>query len=196
MASDEQKQRSIHIYTAKPSDTNDETRQFLEDGEFMILKNHRGGYFTNAFRASVDIDMSGVMAGRGKGYVSFQIEEGDEAGSELCGEWRQARTETITVYREWKQEEEIWENKKTVVLWGYIANANLHPGQPGTLGIEVHVLGHIVQNDAIGTREYAIDCITGASTIKGGSLGQRQPHSIAPPGDPDSEDWGACLEYS
>jgi hypothetical protein len=196
MASDEQKQRGLQVFCAKPNGDNDETRVFQETGEYMILKNHRGGYFTHAFRCSADIDMSGVMAGRGKGYVSFQVEEGDEAGSELCQEWRQSREEVIWVYREWKQEEGVWENKKTVVGWSYISNANLHPGQPGTIGFEVHVLGHIVVNDAIGTRQYAIDCITGASTIKGGTLGQRSPHSIAPPGTPESEDWGELLEYA
>jgi hypothetical protein len=195
-SAEDSKKRSVHVYTAKPTTDNDETRVFQEDGEYMILKNHQGGYFTHALRASQDIDMSGVMAGRGKGYVSFQIEEGDEAGGELLGEWRQARTEVIVVYREWKDEEEVKENKKTVVLWGYIANSNLHPGSPGSLGIEVHCVGHIVVNDAIGTRQYAIDCITGASTIKGGSLGSRQPHSIAPPGTPESENWGELLEYS
>jgi hypothetical protein len=194
MASNEsQKKRSLHIYTAKPSSDNDETRLFEEDGEFMILKNHQGGYFTHALRCGADIDMSGVMSGRGKGYVSFQIEEGDEVGRELCEEWRQGRIEVIVVYREWKQEEGIWENKKTVVLWSYIANCSLQPGSAGSLGLEVHVVRHEVVNDAIGTRDYAIDCITGASTIKGGSLGQRMPHSIDPPGAPDSSDWGDLL---
>jgi hypothetical protein len=194
--SDEQKKRSIHIYTAKPSSDNDETRVWEEDGEYMILKNHQGGYFTHAYRGSTDLDLSGVMSGRGKGYVSFQIEEGeDEAGRELCQEWRQGRIEVIVVYREFKQEEGIWENKKTVALWGYIANCNLVAG-PSSLGIEVHCIRHIAVNDAIGTRDYAIDCITGASTIKGGSLGARMPHSIVPPGTPESEDWGDTLECS
>lgn len=194
--SDEQKKRSLHIYTAKPSSDNDETRVWEEDGEYMVLKNHQGGYFTHAYRCSTDLDMSGVMAGRGKGYVSFSIEEGeDEAGRELCQEWRQGRIEVIGVYREWKQEEGIWENKKTVVIWGYIANASLQAG-PSSLGFEVHCVRHEVVNDALGTRDYAIDCITGASTIKGGSLGARMPHSIVPPGEPESDDWGATLEAS
>jgi hypothetical protein len=192
--SDEQKKRSIHVYTAKPSSDNDETRVWEPDGEFMVLKNHQGGYFTHAYRGSKDLDLSGVMAGRGKGFASFAIEEGeDEAGRELIQEWRQGRIEVIVVYREWKQEEGIWENKKTVVLWGYIANANLQAG-PSSMGIEVHCVRHEVVNDALGTRDYAIDCITGASTIKGGSLGARMPVSIAPPGTPESEDWGEPLE--
>jgi len=197
MASNEiQKKRSLHIYTAKPSDDNDESRVFQEDGEYMILKNHQGGYFTHAYRCSADLDLSGVMAGRGKGYASFQVEEGDEAGAELCQEWRQGRIELIAVYREWKEEEGVWENKKTVVIWGYISNCNLQAGSPGSVGFEVHCVRHEVVNDALGTRDYAIDCITGASTIKGGSLGARMPHSIAPPGDPEADNWGTPLEAS
>jgi hypothetical protein len=192
--SDEQKKRSIHIYTAKPSNDNDETRVWQPDGEFMILKNHQGGYFTHAYRASKDIDMSGVMAGRGKGFISFAVEEGeDEVGRELVQEWRQGRIEVVVVYREWKQEEGMWMNKKTVAVWGYIANANLQAGA-SSLGIEVHCVTHKAVNDEIGTREYSIDCITGAATIRGGDLGQRTPHSIAPPGSPDSTDWDAPNE--
>jgi hypothetical protein len=191
--SEAQKKRSLHIYTAKPSSDNDETRVFEPDGEYMILKNHQGGYFTHAYRCSSDLDLSGVMAGRGKGYCSFALEDGDEAGAELCQEWRQGRIETIAVYREWKEEEGIWENKKTVVVWGYIANANIHPGQAGSIGFEVHCVRHEVVNDALGTRDYAIDCITGASTIKGGSLGARMPNSIDPPGSPEADNWGELL---
>lgn len=191
--SDEQKKRSIHVYTAKPSNDNDETRVWEPDGEFLVLKNHQGGYFTNAYRGAQDIDLKGVMAGRGKGFASMSIEEGeDEAGRELVEEWRQGRIEIICLYREWKQEEGSWENKKTVTMWGYIANANLQRG-PSSLGIEVHCVRVINQNDALGTRDYSIDCITGASTIKGGSLGSRQPSPIEPPGTPESEDWGAPL---
>ncbi|MEM9461966.1 MAG: hypothetical protein AAGF11_47845, partial [Myxococcota bacterium] len=116
--SDEQKKRSIHIFTAKPSSDNDETRVWEPDGEFLILKNHQGGYFTNAYRCGKDLDMSGVMSGRGKGFLALAIEEGeDEVGKELVEEWRQGRIEVVGVYREWKQEEGVWENKKTVTVW-------------------------------------------------------------------------------
>lgn len=192
--SDQHKKRSLHVYMAKPTSDNDETRSFEFTGEHVVHKNHQGGYFTDAYRISKDIDMSGVMAGRGKGFVSFAIEEGeDEAARELIEELRQARVEVIAIYREWKQEEEVWENKKTVVIWGYIANANLQPG-PSSLGLEVHSLRHEVVNDALGTRDYAIDCITGASTIKGGSLGARMPVSQPPVGSPEAGNWGEPLE--
>lgn len=191
--SDEQKQRSIHIFTCTPSSDNDETRLWQPDGEYIIHKNHRGGYFTHAYRASQDLDMSGVLAGRGKGYVSFNIEEGeDEAARELCQEMRQGRIEVCVIYREFKQELGIWENKKTVAIWGYIANCSLQAG-PSTLGIEAHVVGHAATNEAIGTRQYYIDCITGASSIRGGTLGGRTPKTIDPPGSPESEDWTDAL---
>lgn len=191
----EQEKRSLHIYLAKPSNDNDETRAFDYTGEHVVHKNHQGGYFSDAYRISKELDMSGVMAGRGKGYISFQIEEGeDEAAREIVEEIRQSRSEVIAIFRKWKQEEEVWENKKTVVIWGYIANASLQPGA-STMGFEVHCLRHEVVNDALGTRDYAIDCITGASTIKGGSLGDRMPVSQPPPGEaPSAGNWGTPLE--
>ena len=125
--------------------------------------------------------------------IPVAIEEGeDEVGKELCEEWRQGRIEVIVIYREWKQEEGVWENKKTVTVWGYISSANLQAG-PSTLGIEVHCIRVITQNDAIGTRDYSIDCITGASTIRGGSLGGRTPTPLIPLGMPESDDWGELL---
>ena len=191
--SDEQKKRSLHIFTAKPSSDNDETRIWEPDGEHLILKNHQGGYFTHAYRCGKDIDMSGVLSGRGKGFIALAIEEGeDEVGKELTEEWRQGRIEVVGVYREFKQEEGVWENKKTVTVWGYISSANLQAG-PSTLGIEVHCIRVITQNDAIGTRDYSIDCITGASTIRGGSLGGRTPTPLIPLGMPESDDWGELL---
>jgi len=191
--SDEQKKRSLHIFTAKPSSDNDETRVWEPDGESVILKNHQGGYFTHAYRCGTDIDMSGVMSGRGQGFINFDIEEGeDEVGKELTEEFRQGRIEVITMYREWKQEEGTWENKKTVTVWGYVSSADLKAGS-SSIAVEVHTVRVITQNDAIGTRDYAIDCVTGASTIRGGTLGARQPQPIACPGSPESDDWGTEL---
>jgi len=192
--SDEQKKRSVHIFTARPTSDNDETREWEYDGEYLILKNHQGGYFTHAYRASRDIDMSGVMSGRGKGMVTLDLAEGeDEIGCELVQEWRQGRIEVIVVYREWKQEEGMWENKKTVTLWGYVANARLQAG-PSMISFETHVVRVITQNDAIGTRDYAIDCVTGASTIRGGSLGGRMPWPLFPINVPDADNWGYVLD--
>ncbi|MCA9654846.1 MAG: hypothetical protein H6712_26265 [Myxococcales bacterium] len=191
----EQKQISLQIFTATPDSDNDETRRWVPDGDNLILKNHRGGYFTHAYVCNKDIDMSGVMSGRGKGFISFAIENGeDEVGRELVEEWRQGRIEVVFMYREWKQEEGIWENKKTVTVWGYVASASLQKG-PSSIASEVHVVRVVTQNDAIGTRDYSIDCITGASTIRGGDLGARQPEPIDPGtiGTPDSSDWGAPL---
>ncbi|MEX1367294.1 MAG: hypothetical protein AB1Z98_29475, partial [Nannocystaceae bacterium] len=151
--------------------------------------------FTHAYLCSKDIDMSGVMSGRGKGFISFAIENGeDEVGRELCEEWRQGRVEVVVMYHEWKQEEGMWCNKKTVVVWGYLASCNLQKGA-SSIACEVHCVRVITQNDAIGTRDYSIDCITGASTIRGGDLGARQPQPIAAAtlGTPESSDWDAEL---
>lgn len=191
--SDEQKKRSLHIFTAKPTNDNDETRVWEPDGEFLVLKNHQGGYFTHAYRCASDIDLGGVMAGRGKGFASISIEEGeDEAGRELVEEWRQGRIEVVAVYREWKQEEGVWENKKTVTMWGYIASASLKAG-PSSIGLEIHTMRGIAQNETVGTRDYCVDCVTGSSTIRGGTLGSRTPQPIDPPGTPESDDWGELL---
>ncbi|MEM9460327.1 MAG: hypothetical protein AAGF11_39515 [Myxococcota bacterium] len=191
--SDEQKKRSLHIYTAKPTNDNDETRVWEPDGDYLILKNHQGGYFTHAYRVATDIDMSGVMSGRGRGMVGLNVQEGeDEVGKELVEEWRQGRIEVIVIYREFKQEEGVWENKKTVTLWGYIANASMQAGA-SSVTFEVHTVRVITQNDAIGTRDYSIDCITGASTIRGGTLGARTPTPLIPLGVPESDDWGELL---
>lgn len=187
------KKRSIQIEIASPTNDNDETRLFQANGQHVVHKNHQGGYFTDCYRADKDADLSGVMAGRGKGFVSFSIEEGeDEAARELVQEIRQARLEVIVTYREWQQFDGMWENTKTVVLWGYIANANLQPGA-SSMGIEVHVIRHEVVNDALGTRDYTIDCITGSSTLKGGSI-TRMPTSIPPYGPSDGDNWAAPLE--
>lgn len=191
----EQKQISLQIFTATPDSDNDETRRWVPDGDNLILKNHRGGNFTHAYLCSKDIDMSGVMSGRGKGFISFSLENGeDEVGRELCEEWRQGRIEVVGMYREWKQEEGLWTNKKTVTVWGYIASCNLQKGA-SSIAFEVHCVRVITQNDAIGTRDYSIDCITGASTIRGGDLGTRQPQPIAAAtlGTPESSDWDAEL---
>jgi len=192
--SDEQKKRSLHIFTAKPSSDNDETRVWELDGEYLVLKNHQGGYFTNAYRCAKDIDMGGVMSGRGKGFIALALEDGeDEVGRELVEEWRQGRIEVVGAYREFKQEEGVWENKKTVIIWGYIASASLSAGA-SSLSFEVHCVRVVTQNDAIGTRDYSIDCITGASTIRGGSLGARTPEAPPTPWTPESDDWGALLD--
>lgn len=190
--SDPNKKRSVHIFTANPSDDNDEKRIWNPDGDFMILKSHQGEYFTNALRAAEDIDLKGVMAGRGRGFASIKLEAGDEVGAELVEEWRQARVEVVTTYREWKQIQGEWVNAKTVTLWGYIANADMKDDQPGSLGFEVHVVRVSNQNDALGTRDYSIDCITGSSTIKGGQL-TRQPEHLDTPGmtEQPAGNWGA-----
>ena len=191
----EQKQIALHIYTATPENDNDETRRWVDDGEFLILKNHAGGYFTHAYRCSNDINMSGVLSGRGAGTIGLSVENGeDEVGRELLEEWRQGRIEVIGMYQEWKQEEGTWENKKTVVIWGYITSIDLQAG-PSSIGFEVHCVRVITQNDAIGTRDYSIDCITGSSTIRGGSLGPRTPEPIpsASIASPDADNWGEEL---
>ena len=192
--SDPNKKRSVHIFTAKASNDNDETRLWEADGDFMILKSHQGGYFTNALRASEDLDLKGVQAGRGKGYASVKLEAGDEVGAELVEEWRQARVEVIIEYREWKQFEGEWTNAKSVCMWGYIASADMKDDQPGSMGYEVHVVRVSNQNDALGTRDYTIDCITGSSTIRGGTLA-RQPEHLDPPGmtEQPAGNWSAVF---
>jgi hypothetical protein len=188
----EDKKRSIQIEYASPTSDNDETRLFQALGQHVIHKNHQGGYFTDCYRASKDIDLSGVMAGRGKGFASLQIEDSsDEAAREQVQEIRQARLEVIMTYREWQQFDGMWTNTKAVVAWGYIANASLGEG-PGSLGLEVHVIRHEVVNDALGTRDYTIDCITGSSTIKGGAP-TRNPDIIPPYGPADGGNWDAPL---
>ena len=61
------------------------------------------------------------------------------------------------------------------------------------LAIEVHVIRTTSVNDSLGTRDYSVDCVTGSSTIKGGSLGQRQPEHLAPPATPEADNWGEPL---
>lgn len=192
---DDNKKRSLHIYTATPSNDNDQTRVWQPDGEFMILKDHQGGYFTHAYLGSQDMDDTNVQAGMGRGFVTFQIEDGgDEAGKALIDEWRQGRIEIIAEYREWKLENGtgVWENKKSVVVWGYISTARLVRGA-SSISVEVHVFRNTSVNDSLGTRDYTIDCVTGSSTIKGGTLGARQAQHIAPPGTPESSNWGDPL---
>jgi hypothetical protein len=190
--SDPNTKRSVHIFTAKASDDNDDTRKWQPDGDYMILKSHQGEYFTHALRASEDIDLKGVQAGRGRGYASIKLEAGDEVGSELCEEWRAARVEVVVTYRQWKQFDGEWTNFKTVTLWGYIASADIKDDQAGSMGFEVHVVRVSNQNDALGTRDYSIDCITGSSTIKGGQL-TRQPEHLDTPGmtDQPAGNWAA-----
>ena len=193
--SEEQHKRSLHIFIATPSSDNDESREWIPKGnEHIIHKNHQGGYFTDAYRCSKDLDMSGVMSGRGKGFISFSLEDGsDEVACELVEEARQGRVEVICMYRKWKQDNEgLWTNKKTVAVWGYIASCNLQPGA-SSLSVEVHTVRVITQNDAIGTRDYSIDCITGASSIRGGQLGKRTPQPLPSPGTPESADWDTEL---
>ncbi len=192
---DDNKKRSLHIYTATPSNDNDQTRVWQPDGEFLILKDHQGGYFTHAYLGSQDIDDTNVQAGMGRGFVTFQIEDGgDEAGKALIDEWRQGRIEIIAEYREWKLENGtgVWENKRSTVCWGYISTARLARGA-SSISIEVHVFRNTSVNDSLGTRDYAVDCVTGSSTIKGGTLGSRHPEHIAPPGTPESSNWGDPL---
>lgn len=191
---DEHKKRSLNVYTAAASDDNAETRCWEPDGDELLLKNHQGGYFTNSYRLSKDINMSGVVAGRNRGFISFVVEDGsDPVGKELMEEWRQGRIEVVCVYREWKQIEDMWENKKTVVVWGYISTADLHPGEC-SVSLEVHCVRVITQNESVGTRDYAIDCVTGSSTIKGGTLGARHPQVIPCTGTPEAGNWGPPLD--
>jgi hypothetical protein len=193
--SGDEKKRSIHVFTAMPSNDNDQTRAWIPDGECLVLKDHQGGYFTHAYLGAVDMDDSGIQAGMGRGLVSFAIEDGgDEAGKMLIDEWRQGRMEVIVVYREWKLEggTGVWENKKVVTAWGYISASRLSRG-PSTLSLDVHVFRTTSVNDALGTRDYSVDCITGSTTIKGGSLGARTPIHLAPPGAPEASNWDQPL---
>lgn len=186
------KMRSVQIFTANSYGSSDKNRIWAPDDGRVVLNNDRGGYFADAYVAAQDIDMGGVMSGDGAGSIHFAIEDGgDSAGQRMVETLRQGRTEVIAVYREYKQEDGVWENKKTVTTWGYIASANLIAG-PSSLSIEVHTIRVISQNDAIGTRDYAIDAITGASTLYGGTLGNREPTPINPP-EPRPSGWGALL---
>jgi hypothetical protein len=189
------KKRSVHIFTATPSNDNDQTRVWIPDGGGLILKDHEGGYFTNAYVGAKDMDDTNVQAGMGRGFVSFEIEDGgDEAGKMLIDEWRQGRMEVVIVYREWKLEsgQGVWENKKVVTVWGYLNGSRLARGA-STISVEVHVFRTTSVNDSLGTRDYSIDCVTGSSTIKGGTLGARTPTHIDPPGDPEADNWESPL---
>ena len=192
---DDNKKRSVHIFTATPSNDNDQTRAWIPDGDGLILKDHEGGYFTNAYVGSADMDDSNVQAGMGRGYLTFAIEDGgDEAGQMLLEEWRQGRMEVIAVYREWKLESGtgVWENKKVVTAWGYLSTARMQRGA-SSLSLEIHVFRTTSVNDSLGTRDYSVDCVTGSTTIKGGTLGARTPIHIAPPGAPESDNWDSPL---
>ena len=132
---DDNKKRSLHIFTATPSNDNDQTRVWQPDSEGLILKDHQGGYFEHAYLCSQDMDDTNVQAGMGRGFATFQIEDGgDEAGKALIDEWRQGRVEVVAVYREWKLESGagVWENKKVVTAWGYISTARLARGASST----------------------------------------------------------------
>ena len=186
------KMRSVQIFTANSYGSSDRDRIWSPDGGRVVLNDDRGGYFADAYEAAQDIDMSGVMSEPGVGSTRFIIQDGgDPAGREMVETLRQGHVEVITMYREYKQEEGIWENKKTVTIWGYIASANLSAGA-SSLSIEVHTIRVITQNDTIGTRDYSIDAITGVSTLDGGTLGNREPTPINPP-EPRPSGWGALL---
>jgi hypothetical protein len=189
------KKRSVHVFTAIPSNDNDQTRMWIPDGDGLVLKDHQGGYFTHAYVGSADMNDSGIQAGMGRGFVSFEIEDGgDEAGKMLIDEWRQGRMEVIVVYREWKLEsgQGVWENKKVVTAWGYITASRLSRGA-SSLSLEVHTFRTTSVNDSLGTRDYSVDCVTGSTTIKGGTLGQRTPIHIGPPGAPEAGNWDQPL---
>jgi len=192
---DDNKKRSLHIFTATPSNDNDQTRVWQPDSEGLILKDHQGGYFEHAYLCSADLDATNVQAGMGRGFATFQLEDGgDEAGQALIEEWRQGRVEIVAVYREWKLENGTgtWENKKVVTAWGYISTARLARGA-SSISLEVHVIRTTSVNDSLGTRDYSVDCVTGSSTIKGGTLGSRQPEHLPPTGTPESDNWGDPL---
>lgn len=193
--STDSKKRSIHVFTAMPSNDNDQTRAWIPDGGALVLKDHQGGYFTNAYLGAVDMDDSNIQAGQGQGHISFTIEDGgDEAGKMLIDEWRQGRMEVIVVYREWKLEggTGVWENKKVVTVWGYLDGSRLARGS-SMISLEAHVFRTTSVNDALGTRDYCVDCITGSTTIKGGSLGVRTPIHLPPPGVPEASNWDPPL---
>ncbi len=188
------KVRSVHVFTASAYGSGEESRIWASDGGWVEsdLDNGLGGYFEDAYVATRDLDMSGVMAGCVDSTIELFLEDGgDPASQGKVESLRKGGNEVITMYREYKQEEGVWENKKTVTVWGYISSADLSAG-PSSLAFEVHTVRVITQNDAVGTRDYAIDCITGASTIRGGTLGARTPEPIDPLGQ-RSPGWGALL---
>lgn len=186
---DEQKKRSVPIDSAILENDNDETRVWEPDGDCVALEDHQGGDFTRAYRVTSDIDTSGIMSGRHKGFIRLNIEEGaDELGKELVEEWRQGRLEVIFIYREFEQEAGIWEDQKTATAWGYIFSSHLHAGS-SPISFEVHTMRVLTANKTADTRDYSIDGITAASTIRGGSLGPRTPTPLTPFGIPASNDW-------
>lgn len=192
--SEEFKKRSLNIFLAKASDDNDKSRVFEPDGEYLILKNHEGGYFTHAYECSKDVITKGVTAGQGKGYLKFILKDGsDEVGRELVDEWRMGRVEVIISYREWQQENGgSWTNTKCVTAAGYISSCDLCPGE-SNIGVEVHTIRTLNENDAVGKRDFAVDCVNGSSTIKGGSLGKRQPTPMAPIAEAEADNWDPPL---
>lgn len=48
-------------------------------------------------------------------------------------------------------------------------------------------------HDALDTRDDSVDCVTGSTTIKGGSLGARTPIHLTPPGAPEADNWDRPL---
>ncbi len=192
--SEEFKKRSLNLFLAKASDDNDKTRVFEPTGEYLILKSHEGGYFTHAYNCEKDVDTTGVTAGQGKGYLKFVITDGsDEVGRELVDEWRMGRVEVIVSYREFQQENGgSWVNTKCVTAAGYISSCKLVRGE-SKIGVEVHTIRTLNENDAVGKRDFSVDCVNGNSTIMGGTLGKRQPMPIAPIADADSDNWDPPL---
>ncbi len=187
---DKKVQRSLHIFLAKPSSDNDLSREWQPTGEHIKLKNHKGGYFTDAFELSDELNLSGVQPGVGRGYATFQIEAGeiDDGAVYQIQKLQHTRVESIFVYRVWTLHEGKWSNQRVVTVWGYISTAML-TARGSNISIEIHVLKTDVSIEGIGGDHYCCDCVSG--TV---GEGQRKPGHMAPPVEGDvGENWGAPL---
>ncbi len=186
--------RCLHIHICEAINDNDESRIFVLRGEERVtFKSHQGGYFTDAFECAEDIDLSGVSAGHGKGFVSVAVQDGgDQVARDIVEKLRQGRMEVAWVYRQFEQLNGVWENTKTVVSGGYIASANLRAGRC-QLSLECHVNAVWTRNESIGSDDYQVDCVNGTSTIKGGDLGERTLMIPPCPGTAINDSWGGLI---
>lgn len=192
MATSDTLKRTIQIEIATADKTDEQSRMFEATGQHVTFESHQGGVFTDVYHCSAKPDTSGVVAGRGRGYVSFQIENAsDPQAAELVEELRELHREVIITYRERKKETNgKWASQKTMVLWGYIASARVGEEGPGSIGIEVHCKSEIMQNDSLGTRQRSIDLISGAVN------GQRRPLSIPAYAGADGDNFEEDLEFA